>query len=101
MGVAAINLGVVNLTPTLRTDAANRYIFTLVLCTSYGRVSCNSYLSWEFSFFYAFRLLSLTERFQQLWMQQYQNPSNGLNNIIGALNASIQRLLANVDTSDL
>ncbi|XP_032789539.2 uncharacterized protein LOC116926709 [Daphnia magna] len=70
MGVAAINLGVVNLTPTLRTDAANR-------------------------------LLSLTERFQQLWMQQYQNPSNGLNNIIGALNASIQRLLANVDTSDL
>ncbi|EFX70985.1 hypothetical protein DAPPUDRAFT_228128 [Daphnia pulex] len=70
MGVAAINLGVANLTPTLRTDAANK-------------------------------MLSLTERFQQLWVQQYQNPSNGLNNIIGALNTSIQRLLANVDTSDL
>jgi hypothetical protein len=37
---------------------------------------------------FLFRLLSLTERFQQLWVQQYQNPSNGLNNIIGALNTS-------------
>ncbi len=54
----------------------------------------------EFTLFFL-RLLSLTERFQQLWVQQYQAPSNGLNNIIAALNTSIQRLLANVDTSDL
>lgn len=46
-------------------------------------------------------LLSLTERFQQLWLQQYQAPSNGLNNVNAALNTSIQRLLSNVDMSDL
>lgn len=39
------------------------------------------------------RLLSLTERFQQLWLEQYQVPSTGLNNIVTALNTSIQRLL--------
>lgn len=95
MGVAAINLGVVNLTPTLRTDAANKY--NRYLHNNIYLLGC--YILHLFVFL--FRLLSLTERFQQLWVKQYQNPSNGLNNIIGALNSSIQRLLANVDTSDL
>ena len=47
-----------------------------------------------------FRLLSLTERLQRLFLQQYQVPSNGLNNIMTALNASIQRLLTCSDKSD-
>lgn len=61
-GLATVNLGVANLSPTLRTDVANR-------------------------------LLSLTERFKQLWALQYQVPSSGLNNVLATLTTATKRLL--------
>jgi len=69
MGLTAINLGVANLAPTLKTDAANR-------------------------------LLSLADRFKQLWVQQYMSPSSGLNNVTTALEGATHRILTSVRKTD-